>query len=364
MSEQFYKLTNSEFLKINELLKDAQLRVYLYLMTLNPWRDRAIEVDTAYIAEMLGLTRRTIQRAIKQLEDLHLVEIEITKFKIKHGQSKSEERITTHGSPSDTRIAKTTDGSPERQMDRLSDTRIAETTDGSPRRHTDRQRETEPLQDGDSSIPQTNKTNKTNKTTTDTHPTHPVVVDNDFLKEKKEDNLDEAIKKEIEALGIKVNPRITEIVMAVEPTVVEKAIAYVRDKISAGVAKNPAGYFISFLEGNWEVINTSPRQQDRHPQAPPVEVDPEFLEFYQSAIADGHVINRAINTLSTMSGQYLVTLTKPNQRGQMSEPWRTTQARLYPNEKNTEQTPKEATQGFSNLARYFQSLKQDLSART
>jgi hypothetical protein len=70
---KFYPLTPLEFLEINQLLKDAELRVYLYLVTNHPWSERKVETDTALIAEHLGLTRRTIQRAINRLEKLELI---------------------------------------------------------------------------------------------------------------------------------------------------------------------------------------------------------------------------------------------------------------------------------------------------
>ena len=96
-----YPLTANEFLWLNAELKDAELRVYLYLMTLNPFRNSVMEIDTAQIAEQLGLTRRTIQRAIKRLQELQLIEIEITRFKYKKATHGALSRLGS----SDTRIA-------------------------------------------------------------------------------------------------------------------------------------------------------------------------------------------------------------------------------------------------------------------
>jgi DNA-binding transcriptional ArsR family regulator len=103
-----YPLTADEFLWLNANLKDAELRVYLYLMTLNPFRNSVMEIDTAQIAEQLGLTRRTIQRAIKRLQELELIEIEITRFKYKkatHGASSRLGSSDTRIANDDTRIA-------------------------------------------------------------------------------------------------------------------------------------------------------------------------------------------------------------------------------------------------------------------
>ncbi|WP_206758274.1 helix-turn-helix domain-containing protein [Nostoc sp. FACHB-190] len=95
-------MTADEFFRLNAELKDAELRVYLCLMVLNPFQNSVIEIDTSHIAEQLGLTRRTVQRAVKRLCELQLIEIEITKFKYKkavHGASSrlksSDNRIAT-----------------------------------------------------------------------------------------------------------------------------------------------------------------------------------------------------------------------------------------------------------------------------
>jgi DNA-binding Lrp family transcriptional regulator len=86
----FYPLDHDEFLLLNNHLRDAEIRTYLYLMTLNPFPDSSMEIDTSRISEQLGLTRRTVQRAVKRLQELGFIEIEITKFKYKkvvHGAS-------------------------------------------------------------------------------------------------------------------------------------------------------------------------------------------------------------------------------------------------------------------------------------
>lgn len=77
ISGKFYPLQHEEFLQLSAQLKDAQLRVYLYLVTLEPFGDREIEIDTAIIAERLGMVRRTIQRALRRLEELELLDLEL-----------------------------------------------------------------------------------------------------------------------------------------------------------------------------------------------------------------------------------------------------------------------------------------------
>jgi hypothetical protein len=111
-------------------------------MAVNPFGDRAHEIDTALVAEHMGVTRRTVQRVVKKLESLDLIEVEVSKFKYKKRQ---QDRQATAGSP-------------KRQQDRPSDSRIAQATVGSPKRRQDRQRELEPLQEEDFIPPQTIQT--------------------------------------------------------------------------------------------------------------------------------------------------------------------------------------------------------------
>lgn len=180
-NSKFYALTPEEFLELNQLLKDAELRVYLYLVTNHPWNDRKVETDTAIIAEKLGLTRRTIQRAIRQLEELNLIEIELSRFKYCQSRRKVK---------NDTRIAKATHGSLERQMDRSGDTRIAETTDGSLERQVDRFEAAKPFSDKTSSSLQTINTYSDFKKT---------------LSEDERENFLDFCKKKVKNLSQEVN---------------------------------------------------------------------------------------------------------------------------------------------------------------
>jgi hypothetical protein len=65
-------------MEINSLLRDAELRVCLYLMAKFPFGNR-MEIETCVIAEHLGLARRTVQKSIKRLHELALIDWEVTK---------------------------------------------------------------------------------------------------------------------------------------------------------------------------------------------------------------------------------------------------------------------------------------------
>ena len=122
IKQKFYPLTVEELIELSTKLTDTELKIYLYLMAANPFGDRAYEIDTAIIAEHMGVTRRTVQRVVKKLESLDLIEVEVSKFKYK-----------------------------KRQQDRQSDSRIAKATAGSLKRQQDRQRSSEPLPEGNPS---------------------------------------------------------------------------------------------------------------------------------------------------------------------------------------------------------------------
>lgn len=89
-------------------------------MAANPFGDRFQELDTSVIAENLDVTRRTVQRTLKKLESLGLIELEIKSFTYRQTKASDTEELD------DPSIA-------ERQQDRQGDSRIARTTAGSPR---------------------------------------------------------------------------------------------------------------------------------------------------------------------------------------------------------------------------------------
>lgn len=103
-----YRLTSDEFLNINSKLSDAQLRVYLYYKTLDPFGDRKVEVCTKAIAEILAIKQRTVQRALNKLCELGLLIWEKAKSVVRRSQDRQSDR----------RIAQAIVGSPKRSEDR------------------------------------------------------------------------------------------------------------------------------------------------------------------------------------------------------------------------------------------------------
>ena len=61
---KFYPLQHQEFLKLNQTLSQSELSVYLWLKTNDPFGQKFIEADTQKVAQDLGVSRRTVQRAL------------------------------------------------------------------------------------------------------------------------------------------------------------------------------------------------------------------------------------------------------------------------------------------------------------
>ncbi len=103
--ETFYQLTTSEWLALcNQLnLSFAAIKVLMYLRTINPWGDRRVEAETKDLAQALTLHIRTIQRALHELNNKGLIELEITRFKFS-----LKSHTTTSTPPDDQNVATST----------------------------------------------------------------------------------------------------------------------------------------------------------------------------------------------------------------------------------------------------------------
>jgi DNA-binding MarR family transcriptional regulator len=81
ITQKFYPITTTELTSLSGKLTETEIVIYLYLMAANPFGDRFQEFDTSVIAENLGVARRTVQRTLKKLESLGLIELEIKSFR-------------------------------------------------------------------------------------------------------------------------------------------------------------------------------------------------------------------------------------------------------------------------------------------
>ena len=140
---KFYPLQHQEFLQLNQILTQSELSVYLWLKTNDPFGGKLIEADTQKIAEDLGVSRRTVQRALVKLQQEDLIELVISKFRYRlksksapqsenNSEIKDDSQLTTSESPDDSKIVSTTSVSLQRHQDRSDDSKIALTTPVSP----------------------------------------------------------------------------------------------------------------------------------------------------------------------------------------------------------------------------------------
>lgn len=129
----FYKFTESD-LPVCFGMNDSELKLYLWLNVHLPFADsKAIEIDTAKLAKEIGISRRSVQRALKSIEARKIFDFEIVKAKVK--------RMATQMSPNQESSATSVSSSPEnlatfmseqRHPCRRNDTHVAETTQMSP----------------------------------------------------------------------------------------------------------------------------------------------------------------------------------------------------------------------------------------
>ncbi|MCZ8116676.1 MAG: helix-turn-helix domain-containing protein [Microcystis sp. LE18-22.4A] len=245
ITQKFYPITITELTSLSGKLTETEIVIYLYLMAANPFGDRFQELDTSVIAENLDVTRRTVQRTLKKLESLGLIELEIKSFSYR----KNTEELD------DPRIAK-------RQEDRQGDPRIALATVGSPERQQDRQGELEPLQDKGSETFKTIKTIKTSQTAKDE-------AGDDIFSEDKltPSKISQEIIDRLTELDIPINKKIEEAIDKYGECQAERAINHI--KKTAGTIKSKYAVFlyqISQIQGNSSK-----------------ELSKEFLEWYQYA---------------------------------------------------------------------------------
>jgi hypothetical protein len=140
---KFYPLQHQEFLKLNQILTQSELSVYLWLKTNDPFGEKFIEADTQKIAEDLEISRRTVQRALVKLQQESLIELVISKFKyrMKSKLSSNNDYLSKINDEStreisrlsdDNKIASATVRSFERHQRRLSDPDVAKVSPVSP----------------------------------------------------------------------------------------------------------------------------------------------------------------------------------------------------------------------------------------
>jgi DNA-binding MarR family transcriptional regulator len=249
ITQKFYPITITELTSLSGKLTKAEIVIYLYLIAANPFSDHLHELDTSVIAENLGVTRRTVQRTLRKLEELGLIELEIKSFTYRRKESENTEEL------GDSRIAK-------RQQDRQGDSRIAKATVGSLQRQQDRQGKPEPLQDKDSETSKTIKTIKTFQTATDG------AGDETFSEDKlTPSKISQEIIDRLGELHIPMDKKIEEAIEKHGEGQAIRAINHIKE--TAGTIKSKYAIFL------YQIGHIQPDSRKQ--------LSREFLEWYQYA---------------------------------------------------------------------------------
>lgn len=80
---KFYALKNEEHLKACRELTSTQRDIFYYLKSLDPYGDRPLDIRIIDIAKQLGLSRFTISRALKVLDNLGWLELELICIRVR-----------------------------------------------------------------------------------------------------------------------------------------------------------------------------------------------------------------------------------------------------------------------------------------
>jgi hypothetical protein len=111
-TEKFHRLTRQEWETVAKKLTHSELLVFYWLKSNDPYGDRYIEANTLNIATALGISRRSVQRALVKLSELRLIDLAITRFQYRVRSSVENYEDATPMSPGDTHVASTTPMSP------------------------------------------------------------------------------------------------------------------------------------------------------------------------------------------------------------------------------------------------------------
>jgi hypothetical protein len=80
---KFYPLQNDEWLQACQELKPAEVRVLYHLRTLDPFGEKELELGVSAIALRLGLSKGTVSKALKALNEKEWIDLELIKVKVK-----------------------------------------------------------------------------------------------------------------------------------------------------------------------------------------------------------------------------------------------------------------------------------------
>lgn len=109
---KFYKLTESCIDELLGRLTHVEAWVFVLLKAKNPFTDSFESIKTADLAKTLRVTRRTVQRAIKKLRELNLIQFKVSELEYKTNALDHDLPPRSSDLANDPQIPLTTLGSP------------------------------------------------------------------------------------------------------------------------------------------------------------------------------------------------------------------------------------------------------------
>lgn len=269
MNEKHLRITSEEVVALPELTY-AELKLYLYLRTLDPFGDRKLEIETAALSERLGFSRRTIQRSLHALNESDLIDWQVVKSKI-------TTKTATSLSSSDKVVAK-------RQSCRLNDKVVAKASGMSPKRQECREQPPKVNQGNDSTTPHTSSSSF-NLSQSDRS--------DDFLNFENEEALSATgetaiLQANLDAEKCDLNPdqdaELTntpeEVANPIDGDPFRRKLEdFILKSLNAS-PRNRAAYFAKFTKADWEKWEAkfNPPSSPPIPQRDPVAEDPWRVE--------------------------------------------------------------------------------------
>ena len=86
----FYQLTHNEWLETVKELTGAEIKVLYYIRSLDPFGNCKHEYSVTQMAEDLRLSKGAVSKALKKLEQVGEIDIELVRVKIQIRPSKNE----------------------------------------------------------------------------------------------------------------------------------------------------------------------------------------------------------------------------------------------------------------------------------
>lgn len=79
----FYQLTNKEWLLTVKDLTGAEIKVLYHLRSLDPFGERELDYSVTQMALQLGLSKGAVSKALKKLDQLNLICVELVRVKVR-----------------------------------------------------------------------------------------------------------------------------------------------------------------------------------------------------------------------------------------------------------------------------------------